>query len=108
MSRAALLGFRLALVTALGIGLGVAATPAAAVVSTVRLSGAVTDQGGVGREGVVVTVTAPGSSTVLSGPATTNTVGAYELDVEPGVYDIHFAPPASSGLDLSTVTNFPV
>ena len=65
--------------------------------ATVTVSGTVTNQNGQGVANVQVTATAPGGSTVLHGPATTDSGGAYQLDVESGgTYDIHFTPPANS------------
>ncbi|WP_203914371.1 hypothetical protein, partial [Rhizocola hellebori] len=64
-----------------------------------------TSQAGGGVQNVAVTATAPGATTTLFGPVLTATNGAYQLDVDPGTYDIHFTPPTGSGLNPIIANN---
>jgi hypothetical protein len=73
-----------------------------------HITGTVTNQTGGGVQNVSVTATAPGNSTVLFGPSHTAANGSYQLDVDPGTYDIHFVPPAGSGLNPITSNNLVV
>ena len=72
---------------------------------SVHITGTVTNQTGGGVLNVSVTATAPGGATVLYGPSLTVANGSYQLDVDPGTYDIHFDPPAGSGLSPIVANN---
>jgi hypothetical protein len=63
----------------------------------------VTNQNGAGVGNVTVTATAPDGSIVLYGPVNSASDGSYDLSVDSGTYDLHFAPPAGS--DLNPVTD---
>ncbi|HZN18604.1 MAG TPA: carboxypeptidase-like regulatory domain-containing protein [Micromonosporaceae bacterium] len=79
----------------------IAAAPAAAnATGTLHVTGTVTDQSGAGVQNVSVTATALGGTAVLFGPVSTASNGGYQLDVDPGTYDIHFVPPSGSGLRI--------
>src|ERR1051326_302307 len=83
--------------------------PARAFASgSVHVTGTVTSQAGGGVQNVSVTATAPGGSTTLFGPVLTAANGSYQLDVDPGTYDIHFVPPAGSGLNPIVDNNIAV
>lgn len=62
------------------------------------INGTVTNSSGSGVANVQVSATAPGGSSTLYGPATTASNGTYALAIDTGTYDIHFDPPAGSGL----------
>ena len=84
------------------IGVGhVSAAPMA------QITGQVTDPQGAAVSKVSVTVTAPGSSTVLYGPVTTNVKGNYTLTVlNRSTYDVHFVPQSNSGLNAYVESGF--
>jgi protocatechuate 3,4-dioxygenase beta subunit len=64
--------------------------------ASVVISGRVTDQNSAALQGVSVTATSPGGTAVEFGPALTGSDGRYELNLDAGVYDLHFAPPSGS------------
>lgn len=70
-----------------------------AAAGSISITGTVTDPSGNGVANVAVTATNPGGSTVAYGPATTDSAGSYELDVDAGTYDFHFTPPSGSSLN---------
>jgi hypothetical protein len=75
---------------------------------SLHITGTVTNQTGGGVLNVAVTATAPGGSTTLFGPSLITTNGTYQLDVDPGTYDIHFVPPEGGRLNPITSSNFVV
>jgi hypothetical protein len=77
----------------------------AQTVDAVQLTGTVTNQSGSGIENVSITATAPGGSTTLFGPSITLSNGSYQLEVDPGTYDIHFNPPVESGFSSAIAVN---
>ena len=70
-----------------------------ALAASIAITGKIVDQNGNGVQGVTVTATDPGGTTVDFGPTTSAQDGSYELDVDPGTYDLHFDPPSGSGLN---------
>jgi protocatechuate 3,4-dioxygenase beta subunit len=66
---------------------------------SLAITGTVSNQSGDGVQNVSVYATDPGTSNVDYGPTTTASDGSYELDVEPGSYDLHFDPSSGSGLN---------
>ena len=70
-----------------------------------QLTGRITDPGGSGIANVSVSATAPGGSAIQFGPASSGADGTYSLGIDAGTYDIHFDPPASSGLHALVQSN---
>jgi hypothetical protein len=89
----------------------IAAPLTAAAAPTVWLRGMVSNPRPEGLSGVNVYATAPGSSTPLYGPVPTTPWGEYQLNVDPGTYDIHFVPATDgweSGFNAATQPNVSV
>ena len=87
----------LIVLAALVVTLGYGGTRALAA-DAFKVSGTISNQNGSGVQNVAVTATTPGTATVVAGPVASGADGSYEFFVEQGTYDLHFLPPASSGL----------
>src|SRR5215470_16860166 len=74
--------------------------------ASVHITGTVTDQSGQGVQNVSISATAPGSSTVSFGPSFTASDGSYQLDVDPGTYDIYFTPTSGGNFNPFVQRNF--